>query len=182
MTSFQHRNGIQIRYAAALNFILKMKNLLLIFCILISNHSFSQDTITVSGTKLDWRKERQQKKIIDRDNFITKYVDSINSYENKVNCKLPYFFTCENFDQKHGSKFWIGMHSSISLRKLIIERIKNYDVLWCAEKSEDPRIRIKDTSKIRCLYCKIPFDQFSTKELVSLRLDELMNENHLKKN
>jgi len=142
---------------------------------------FSQDTLLTDAVQKSYQVERMEKKVQEREIFIAKYVDSLNSYENKGNCKLPYFFTSENFDQKHGAKYWVTMHSSISIRKLIIDRINNYDLLWCVKDSENPKVRIKDTSKIRCLYCKIPFDQFSTQELVEFRIDALMNKRHLYK-
>jgi len=152
------------------------------FCLVFFNFAYCQDTIIVSAQKKDWRAEQMAKKELDREAFVAKYVDSLNTYKNSGSCELPYFFTSQEFDQKHGSKFWLGMHASISVRKLIIDRIDNYELLWCVEKSKDPRVHAKNTSEARCLYCKIPFDQFSTHELVLLRLDELMNINHLQKN
>jgi hypothetical protein len=159
-----------------------MKNFILfIFFASISHTGFSQDTVVIVGKKKNWRAEQRAEKILNRDKFVQQYSDSLNSYKSN-NCTLPYFFTCDNFDQKFRGQFILGMHSPISLRKLIIDGINNYEILWCVNDSQDPRVHVKDTSKIRCLHCKIPFDQFSNHELVNFRLDEIMNEKHLGRN
>jgi|GEM_PF-4142246 len=158
-----------------------MKNYwLFLLLIMLTGISIGQDNETiVSYGKDESISERTDRIIKEREVFISKYVDSLNAFKNNAECSLPYFFTCKNFDQKHGSYYWITMHSPISMRKLIIDKIENYDLLWCVENSNDPRVTSKDTSKVRCLYCKIPFDQFSNKDLVTIRLEQLLHEKSL---
>jgi hypothetical protein len=156
--------------------------IVIIFVILITQNSLGQNPIVVNAPNIGNSNEKINRRIKEREAFIKSYVDSLNTYKNREKCELPYFFISENFDQKYGGKFLLSMHSPISLRKLIIDRIDNYEILWCVNDSSDPRVRLKDTSKTRCLHCKIPFDQFSTQELVCLRLDELMNKKHLNRN
>ena len=53
--------------------------------------------------------------------------------------------------------------------------------MWCVVKSNDKRIHEKYEGKSKRFYLdysKIPFEQYSTFELVDMRLDELENEKH----
>lgn len=139
---------------------------------------FGQDSIVVYIPKTDLKTETKNQKIEERKAFVKKYVDSLNTYKVNDKCELPNFFITADFDQKYGGQFMLGMHGRISLRKLIIDELNNYELMWCVMKSEDKRLRKKYTGRPKRFYLdysKIPFEQFSTYELVDLRLDELEN-------
>ena len=139
---------------------------------------FGQDSIVVYGQKTDLQIERRNQKIKERKAFVKKYVDSLNSYQVNDKCELPNFFITTDFDQKYGGQFMLSMHGRISLRKLIIDELDNYELMWCVMKSKDKRLQKKYNGRAKRFYLdysKIPFEQFSTYELVDLRLDELEN-------
>jgi hypothetical protein len=139
---------------------------------------FGQDTIVVYGQKIDSQAEWRNRKIEDRKIFVQKYVDSLNNYKASDNCELPYFFTTSDFDQKYGGQFMLGMHGRISLRKPIIDELTNYSLMLCVMYSKDRRLRKKYTGKQKRFYLdysRIPFEQYSTYELIDMRLDELDN-------
>lgn len=122
------------------------KLLLLIILVFSFYKASSQDTMVISGEEVsfdDIKKERKRQKIEERDLFIKKYVDSLNSY-NSNDCKLPEFFKMNKFDQKLTGQFLIGSHANISLRKLIIDQIDNYTILWCVKNSNDFKIKKKN--------------------------------------
>jgi hypothetical protein len=142
---------------------------------------WSQDTIVFKVKKKDRQTERRNQKIEDRELYVQKYIDSLNNYKVSEKCELPAFFTILDFDQKYGSQFMFGMHGRISLRKLIIDELTNYELMWCVLKSKDNRVRKKYKGRQKRFYLdysKIPFEQFSNYELVDLRLDEIENENN----
>ncbi|WP_452231667.1 hypothetical protein [Lacinutrix sp. MEBiC02595] len=144
---------------------------------------FGQDSIVVYSQKTDLKTENRNQKIEERKVFVKKYVDSLNTYKVSENCELPYFFTTSDFDQKYGGQFMLNMHGRISLRKLIIDELDNYELMWCIMKSKDKTLQEKYTGRPKRFYLdysKIPFEQFSTFELVDLRLDELENAKSLR--
>lgn len=157
-----------------------LKHFVFLFLLFLSNLIIAQDTIWVNSQRINTREQRLKNLVLEREIFVQKYVDSLNSYKNDGNFTLPYIFTCEDFDQKFGRKYWLSSHSPISIRKMIIDKVDNYDIFWCVNDSKDVRVFSKDTSKVRCFHCKVPFDQFSNYDLVNLRLDELMNDKYLR--
>jgi hypothetical protein len=137
-----------------------------------------QDSIVVSAQKTDLKTERRNQKIEERKAFVKKYVDLLNIYKVNEDCELPNFFTTTDFDKKYGGQFMLGMHGRVSLRKLIIDELNNYELMWCVMNNKDKSLRKKYTGRPKRFYLdysKIPFEQFSTYELVDLRLDELEN-------
>jgi len=161
----------------------KKRNLLILtFVFLIPIQIiFGQDTIIIKGKQKDWKTERRNQKIENRKVFVQKYVDSLNNYKVSENCELPTFFTTSDFDQKYGSQFMLGSHGRISVRKLIIDELTNYELMWCVLKSKDGRVRKKYKGRSKRFYLdysKIPYEQFSNYELVDLRLDEMENKNN----
>lgn len=158
------------------------KFLILIAIILIPFQIvIGQDTIVIKGKQKDWKTERRNQKIENRNVFVQKYVDTLNNYKVSENCELPAFFTTSDFDQKYGRQFMLGMHGNISLRKLIIDELTNLELMWCVLKSKDGRVRKKYKGRSKRFYLdysKIPFEQFSNYELVDLRLDQMENENN----
>ncbi len=159
-----------------------MKKLATIFLIVaFVNTIYAQDTAVVVANKKDRRELKRIKTNAERELFVNEYIKKLNNLviENYENCELDEFFTNPNFDHQYGSQFMHGMHGRISLRKLIIDKLTNYNVMWCVVKSNDKRIHEKYEGKSKRFYLdysKIPFEQFSTYELVDMRLDELENE------
>ena len=159
-----------------------MKKLATIFLIVaFVNTIYAQDTSVVVANKKDRRKLKRIKTNAERELFVNEYIKKLNNLviENYENCELDEFFTNPNFDYQYGSQFMHGMHGRISLRKLIIDKLTNYNVMWCVVKSNNKRIHEKYEGKSKRFYLdysKIPFEQFSTYELVDMRLDELENE------
>ena len=161
-----------------------MKKLATIFLIVaFANTIYAQDTLVVVAKKKDRRELKRIKTNAERELFVNEYVKKLNKLviENYENCELDEFFTNPNFDHQYGSQFMHGMHGRISLRKFIIDKLTNYNVMWCVVKSDDKRTHEKYEGKSKRFYLdysKIPFEQYSTYELVDMRLDELENEQH----
>ncbi len=155
----------------------------LLLIILMANPLYAQETVVIVAEKKDWRELKREKINSERESFVNEYVEMLNGLviENYENCDLPEFFTNPNFDHQYGSQFMHGMHGRISLRKFIIDRLTNYNLMWCVVQSKDKRIRKKYKGKSKRFYLdysKIPFEQYSTFELVDMRLDELENESN----
>ena len=141
----------------------------------------AQETDVIEIDHTDYRIAKRERINNDRNLFIERYADSLNNLKVQIDCELPEFFTNSNFDKEYGQQFMHGMHAPISLRKFIIDKLTNYNLMWCVVQSKDKRIRKKYKGKSKRFYLnqtKIPFEQYSTFELIDLRLDELENENH----
>jgi hypothetical protein len=153
----------------------------LFLIVLFANPIYAQDTLQIVTEKIDRRELKNAKTNAERELFVNEYVKKLNNLEieNYENCELDEFFTNPNFDHQYGSQFMHGMHGRISLRKFIIDKLTNYNVMWCVVKSDNKRIHEKYEGKSKRFYLdysKIPFEQYSTFELVDMRLDELENE------
>ena len=154
---------------------------LLFFLVLPFQEVMSQEGSELGDEIVFDRAEKKKKLNQQRELFVQKYIDSLNGLKVTQDCELPDFFTNSDFDQQYGSQFMHGMHGRISLRKFIIDELTNYNLMWCVVKSKDKRIHKKYKGKSKRFYLykgKIPFEQYSTFELVDMRLDELENENH----
>ncbi len=150
--------------------VIKMKFLLkiLIFSLLLLIfHSCN------AQKKLD---EYQLRKIKERDLFIKNISDTLNLYHDK-DCELPIFFLFVEYDRLIGSKYWLSMHATISIRKLIIDNITNRHLLNCVVNSENQEIKkhIPIPTNASFTYNRIPYQEYSTFELVKLRIEELEN-------
>ncbi|MDA9354334.1 hypothetical protein N9R07_03735 [Flavobacteriaceae bacterium] len=146
-----------------------------------ANPIYAQETVVIVAEKTDWRELKREKTNAERNLFINDYVQKLNNLviEDYNNCELDEFFTNANFDHQYGSQFMHGMHGRISMRKFIIDKLTNYNLMWCVVQSKDKRIHKKYKGKSKRFYLdysKIPFEQYSTYELVDMRLDELENE------
>jgi hypothetical protein len=121
-------------------------------------------------------REDQLRRIENREIYVNNYVDSLNSYNYLQLKKIPRFFYISNIDRQ--SSLWIGLHQGISLRKLIIDRITNIPLLEAVLKDKDRRLRKKTKvpKKHYIGHVVIPFQEYSTYELVQYRLQELINE------
>lgn len=151
----------------------------LFLIVLFANPLCAQETVVIVAEKSDWRELKKEKTNAERELFVERYVDSLNNLKVKIDCELPEFFTNSNFDLQYGSEFMHGMHGRISLRKFIIDKLTNYNLMWCVVQSKDKRIHEKYKGKSKRFYLdysRIPFEQYSTFELVDMRLDELENE------
>jgi hypothetical protein len=78
---------------------------------------------------------------------------------------------------KNGYRMSISMHASVSIRKLIIDRITNKKLLNAVLINKDKRLRksTKIPKKSYMGHFVIPYQEYSTCELVKYRLQELMN-------
>lgn len=151
-----------------------MKKLLILFFGLSVSFCVSQNPYKLNQSQL-----RRLNNGIDN---IQKYADSLNSFE-CANCKvLPDFFYNFNFDRENNSN-WIGLHTSLSSRKLIIDKIDNESLLRAVLRSKDKRLRkrTKLPKKYYSGYVTIPFQEYSTLDLVKYRLLELENEENMGK-
>lgn len=74
-----------------------------------------------------------------------------------------------------------SLHSNISLRKLIIDKIVNKKLLYAVLKSKDRRLRVhtKIPKKQYLGHINTPFQEYSTYTLVKWRLQELWNEDNI---
>ncbi|MET1260684.1 hypothetical protein ABV409_15155 [Flagellimonas sp. DF-77] len=115
--------------------------------------------------------------------YIERYADSLNKFACN-GCKvLPEFFYQYDFDKKNGHLIPSGLHSSVSLRKLIIDKIENESLLNAVVKNRNKNLRKRTKlPKNNYLgYVPIPFQEYSMKDLVKFRLQELMNEENMGK-
>ncbi len=152
-----------------------MKSVLFIFLSLSVSLCHAQQ----NSFKLNDDQLRDIKKRI---GFVNKYADSLNSYS-CGNCKnIPPFFYEYDFDKKNTSN-WLSMHLGISLRKIIIDKITNTNLLKAVIKSKDKRLkkRTKIPKKLKLGDIVLPFQEYSTYDLVKYRLQELLNETYLGK-
>ncbi len=146
-------------------------------------------SVSVCFTQNTW-KLREDQLITLKEGFIyvQEYADSLNSFECN-NCKvLPDFFYNYNFDRENSYRVSKGLHSSPSIRKLIIDKINNEPLLKAVIASKDRRLKKrhkipKGRVKGRFLnyYIITPFQEYSTYKLVEFRLEELMNERDIGK-
>ncbi len=125
--------------------------------------------------------EGNDKKRYERDLLIESIADDLNSY-NFDDCRdIPDFFNEYDFDTKIGSKYWVSPQAAVSLRKFIIEKIDNYQLLLCVLNSKNVNIHISYRIHRDSLSenKKIPFEQFSTFDLVKYRFEEIENKNKM---
>lgn len=152
-----------------------MKNFLILFFGLFVSICFSQNTYELKEFELEELKRGL--------NYVQKYADSLNNFECD-RCKvLPDFFYEHDFDRKSGYKISTALHSSVSIRKLIIDKIDNEPLLNAVLRAKDKRLRkrTKLPRKHYMGYVPIPFQEYSMLELVKYRLQELMNEKNMGK-
>lgn len=122
----------------------------------------SDTSIHVSiGLGIDRVKERQEK--------INSFADSINRYAEK---ELPSFLFDECFDLQ--SSLWEGLHSPVSLRWKVLEKVNNREVLRTILNTNDKRLKKK------CAYNKgsqpeiiIPMIEKSFYQLIRKRYKQL---------
>lgn len=115
--------------------------------------------------------------------YVQKYSDSLNAYPSNKCKELPSFFYEYDFDINQGYRLSTGMHNSVSIRKLIIDKIVNVKLLYAVLRSRDKRLR-KSTKIPRKQYMGdviIPLQEYSTYKLVKYRIQELENEENMGK-
>ena len=162
-----------------------MKILVKIILIAIfSNSIFAQESSILLKEVVIKAKVKDKRTLINekRTLFVNRQIDSLNNFNVTEDCILPAFFTNPNFDHQYGNQFMHGMHGRISLRKLIIDKLTNYFLMLYVLQSKDKRVRKKYKGRPKRFYLdysRIPFEQFSTYELVDLRLDEMDNEDNI---
>ena len=144
-----------------------MKYILIITFLVLSTSCYSQ--------RFEW----QYDKMKERDGYVIKMADSLNSMNVEYGkcTNVPVFFTDSDFDRTIGNKYWLSSHASISLRKLIIDKIDNRALLDCVLKSNNKELHIKleIPDRTNLYQGSIPYQHFSTYDLVSLRIEELEN-------
>ena len=150
-----------------------MKTIVFVFfCIGIVSGSYSQE-------KEFELRENQIRAIEKRNDFVARYADSLNAFVYKKGIELPDFFYNYNFD-KENRIGWIGLHTPISLRKLIIDKVTNVNllegVLFSNDKRTKKRFKIPKRQYMGDIF--IPFQEYSTYDLVKYRLEEIANENN----
>jgi hypothetical protein len=118
-----------------------------------------------------------EKKHYDRFLLMDSIVNSLNNYNVDECIEIPEFFKEYDFDIKIGSKFWVSPQSAVSLRKLILGEVNNYQLLKCVLNSNDVNIKKINTISTDSLSQEnqIPFQEYSTYELVKLRVEEIEN-------
>ena len=152
-----------------------MRQYLVLFFGLFVSICFSQNSYELREDQL-----RTLKKGLD---YVQKYADSLNNFECN-NCKiLPDFFYDYNFDKKNGYRVSSGLHSSVSIRKLIIDKINNESLLNAVLRTKDRRLKKRHKIPKRRAYTYVitPYQEYSTYKLVKFRLQELMNERNMGK-
>jgi hypothetical protein len=108
----------------------------------------------------------------ERDRFLKPYVDSINNFTE--GSKVPNFLFNPCFD--NNSWYWNGMHSPISLREMVVKKVKNKNALEILTKNFVNELSVKcpkqvDSSGIYVI--RIPNIEKSFYDLLSKRLEEL---------
>lgn len=154
----------------------KKKSLIFIFLLFIAFNCFSQkDSIRPLG-------ENEFINIEKRNKIIEDYVNQLNSFSYNDDEKIPAFFYEYDFDliNKRG---WINRHTAISLRKLIIDKINNIELLEAVLEIKSTLIKKnKNIPKEPKNYeIIIPYQEYSTYKLVKLRLQEILNNKNMGK-
>ena len=123
-----------------------------------------------------------EKKHYDRFLLMDSIVNSLNNYNVDECIKIPEFFKEYDFDTKIGSKFWVSTQSAVSLRKLILGEVNNYQLLKCVLNSNDVNIKkINPVSRDSLSEENdIPFQEYNTYELVKLRVEEIENKRKMR--
>jgi hypothetical protein len=118
-----------------------------------------------------------EKKHYDRHILIDATASALNNYDFDDCKEIPVFFKEYDFDIKVGSKYWVSRQSAVSLRKLILGKVDNYQLHQCILNSNDVNIRKRNIADNDILneHYKIHFQQYSTYELVKLRVEEIEN-------
>lgn len=121
-------------------------------------------------------------KIKERREFVNEYVKRLNSYSYEKNKKIPEFFYKYHFDIEN-KRNWLNRHTATSLRKLIIDKINNVELLENVLKSRNRFIRkCKRVPKNPRNYeVIIPYQEYSTYDLVKLRLQQIINDQNMGK-
>jgi len=135
--------------------------------------SFSQNTYKLRNNQVKERLRGLK--------FVKKMADSLNAYSCSDCKQLPNFFYDANFDRENNWRMSTSLHSNISLRKLIIDKIVNKKLLYAVLKSKDRRLRVhtKIPKKQYLGHINTPFQEYSTYTLVKWRLQELWNEDNI---
>jgi nucleoside permease NupC len=151
-----------------------MKNYIILVFFLSVNYCFSQSLYKL--------RDVQMFKIKSGIEYVKKYSDSLNAVSTYGKKKTNFFYQ-SNFDRKNGHRFYLNLHSSVSLRKLIIGRITNIKLLEAVlrDKNKFLKKKTKTPKKMYMGHVIIPFQEYSTYELVKYRLQELMNEKNMGK-
>lgn len=121
--------------------------------------------------------EQQLTKISERDLFIKQTAMNLNNVRIDSCDSLPNFFLNSNYDRSVGYIYWLSNHATISLRKLILDKINNRALLECVIQSKDSKLLEKTIvpENAGFSYNKVPYQEYSMLELVKLRIEELEN-------
>ncbi|HTN06830.1 hypothetical protein [Agriterribacter sp.] len=100
----------------------------------------------------------------DIDKLTSLYADSL-SYLFKDSI-VPNFLFENNFDFK--PLYWAGMHKPISLRYLVLKKVKDVDVLEYLIGMQEPRLKLLPETD-----SPIPFKKYSFYDLILYRINEI---------
>lgn len=107
--------------------------------------------------------------------YIRNCADSINSM--KYGDTLPSFLLNPCLDGQ--TRYWPNMHNPIPIRKLIVNKVKNREVLAYILSLKDNRLQgvcvRKDTATTGLRYYRMPFAEVSFHSLLYSRFSELRN-------
>ena len=108
-----------------------------------------------------------------RYNFLKPYIDSLNFLENDE--PLPYFLNNFDFDQKQFPFTWcIACDDIVSIRKCLLDSVSNVNTLNRILESGNPFYQSKYIPYLaRFGYENLPYEDYTLKELVKLRIDEI---------
>jgi hypothetical protein len=110
----------------------------------------------------------------DIDKFVLVYADSLNKVVLKDSI-IPNFLYENNFDLK--PLYWESMHTPISLRYLILQKVKSLDVLnFIIDNSDKEKLKILPQTD-----SPLPFRKYSFYDLIVYRLNELRTKEYYKK-
>lgn len=106
---------------------------------------------------------------------------SLNNYTIEDCIEVPAFFKDYDFDISVGSRYWMSNQSAVSLRKVILEKVENLDLLKCVLNLNDVKISQISSNDVDSSNnpLKIPFQEYSTIELVKFRVEEIENNRKL---
>lgn len=99
-----------------------------------------------------------------REKFLNKYVDSLKNF----NTVFPKTILDANFDKKHYTK-WRNMHKPESLRRFILNKIRDTTVLDSIKEYLENQSRNKFVDDL------LPFSDYTFLDLLKIRIEEIKN-------
>jgi len=136
--------------------------LILLFSVQFSFAQKYADSEIIVNTSIDLVKARHEE--------INIFADSLNNYKRG---RLPRFLFDECFDLQAG--LWEGLHSPVSLRWIVLEKVNNKQALKKILESHDKRLKNKCNYNSQGTYPElvIPLLEKSFYQLIQERYDQL---------